>query len=77
MLGIKKRIIVSNTHLLVVERPYFILGFNPKIKRRTTATFAKISFASNTLNLFISYLWNLPNILPIFLNIGGLTDINP
>lgn len=56
MLGIKKRIIVSNTHLLVVERPYFILGFYPKIKRRTTATFAKISFASNTLKIFISYL---------------------
>jgi hypothetical protein len=36
MLGIKKRIIVSNTHLLVVERPYFILGLKPKIKRIIT-----------------------------------------
>lgn len=34
MLGVKKRIIVSNTHLLVVERPYFILSF--KIDKLTS-----------------------------------------
>ena len=39
MLGIIKRIIVSTTHLIVVERFYLILNY------------AKINFASNLLSL--------------------------
>ncbi len=47
MLGVNKRVIVSSTHLLVVERSYLTYNMIYKHKYKN----AKVSFASNTHDL--------------------------